>query len=130
MPPPQITEEVTRTLTGLASGQRAVLDGLLGVAPGAAEDGPLDRRTVALVGVAALVAADGAAPEHHAQVRAALDAGASADDIVGVLAAVAPFVGTSRIVTAAAAISEALGIGRAEPGTVTPLRPPQDTRGR
>ncbi|MGD9571862.1 MAG: carboxymuconolactone decarboxylase family protein [Thermoleophilia bacterium] len=99
-----------RTLQGLAAGQRAVVGGLLGLTPGAGEEEALDARTRALVGVAALVAVNGAGPEHRTQVEAALGAGATAEEIVGVLVAVAPHVGTSRVVAASAAIADALGV--------------------
>jgi 4-carboxymuconolactone decarboxylase len=113
---PEITDEVVRTLQGLASGQRPVVEGLLGLQPDADEEGALDARCHALVGMAALIAVNGAVPEHHAQVRAALRAGATAEDIVSVLVAVAPHVGSSRVVTAAAAIMSGFGI---DPGNGT-----------
>jgi 4-carboxymuconolactone decarboxylase len=126
----QITAEAAATLKGLASGQRAVLDGLLGLQPDPGAAGSLDRRTQALLTLAALVGVNGATPEHHAQVRVALRAGASVEDIVGVLVAVAPYVGTSRIVTAAAAIADALGVEIPDPGGARPIRSPPDIRGR
>jgi 4-carboxymuconolactone decarboxylase len=107
---PHITDEAVRTLQGLAIGQRSVVDGLLGLSQDPDEEVDLDPRTRALVGLAALVAVNGAVPEHHAQVQQALRAGATAEDIVSVLVVVAPHVGSSRIVTAAAAIMGALGI--------------------
>jgi 4-carboxymuconolactone decarboxylase len=61
----------------------------------------LDARTHALVRVAALIAAESAQASHSWAVEAALAAGASDDDIVDVLAAVAPIVGLARLSTAA-----------------------------
>lgn len=131
---PDMTVEAATTLRGLASGQRAVVDGLLGLQPDPADEGSLDPRTRALVGIAALIAVNGAPPEHHAQVRGALRAGATIEDIVGVLVVVAPQVGTSRIVTAAAAIAQALGVDLgaevADPPPASPIRAPRDIRGR
>ena len=107
---PHITDEAVRTLQGLATGDRLVVEGLLGLHPDADEEGALDPHTHALVALAALIAVNGAETEHRAQVQAALKAGATAEEIVSVLVAVGPQVGTSRVVTAAAAIMRALGV--------------------
>lgn len=105
-----LTEETVRTLQGLAAGQRAVVGGLLGLDPAPRQEGPLDPRTRALVGLAALVAVNGAPPEHRAQVAAALEAGVTPEEIVEVLVAIAPHCGTARVVGAATSIASALGV--------------------
>jgi hypothetical protein len=56
------------------------------------------------------VAADAAPASYVFQVGLALEAGATADDILGVLIALNPTVGNVRIVAAAAEIAFALGI--------------------
>lgn len=68
----------------------------------------LDERTIELARLGVLVAL--AAPDASvvAHVRRALAIGVSADDIWGVVMAVAPLVGVPRIVATAPAITEAL----------------------
>ena len=53
----------------------------------------LDPKTLALVRLAALVAVGGALPSYGAESDAAVNAGASAEEIVAVLTGVAPIVG-------------------------------------
>jgi 4-carboxymuconolactone decarboxylase len=106
---PHITDETVKTLQGLAAGHREVVEGLLGLHIDC-DDAGLDSRTYALVGVAAVIAVNGPPPEHRDQVQQALLAGATAEDIVSVLVAVGPHVGTSRVITAAGAIMDALGV--------------------
>ena len=69
----------------------------------------LDPRTRALVELAALIAVGGAVPSYGAQADAAVDAGATAADLVDVLVAVVPLVGVPRAVAAAPRLAMALG---------------------
>ena len=70
----------------------------------------LDPRTVALVRLAALVAIGGCAiPSLGSLTDAALDAGASESDVVDVLVALLPVVGTARVVAAAPRLALTLG---------------------
>jgi 4-carboxymuconolactone decarboxylase len=69
----------------------------------------LDAKTQALVRVASLVSLDAAPVSFQWCVEAALAAGATPDEIVGTLLAVAPLAGIARVVSAAPEI--ALGIG-------------------
>jgi alkylhydroperoxidase/carboxymuconolactone decarboxylase family protein YurZ len=71
--------------------------------------GELDPKTLALVRLAALVAVGGAGPSYGAQADAAVDAGASATEIVDVLIGVVPVVGLPRVVAAAPKLALALG---------------------
>jgi len=73
-------------------------------------DTSLDIKTFALVKIAALVALDAAPASYLFQVRAALEAGATAKEILGVLTAVAPQTGMPRVVAAAPEIMIALGL--------------------
>ena len=70
----------------------------------------LDDRSYALVKLAALIALDAPPASYIWQVGNAIAEGASAEDIVGVLIAVAPQVGGPRIVSAAPEIMVALGL--------------------
>ena len=77
----------------------------------------LDPKTFSLVKIGALVALDAAPASYLWQVKAALDAGASPQEILGVLTAVAPQTGMPRVVAAAPEIMVALGLELpAEPG--------------
>ena len=69
----------------------------------------LDPKTLALVRLAALIAVGGAVPSYGAQVDAAIDAGATADEIVDVLVGVIPIVGLPSVVDAAPKLAMALG---------------------
>ena len=69
----------------------------------------LDLKTHSLVQLGALTAIDAAASSSHGSAQAALAGGASFDEIVGVLIAVAPEVGLARVVSAAPGLAFALG---------------------
>lgn len=69
----------------------------------------LGSRTRELVRLAALVARGAPASSYRVTVDAAVEAGASVEDIVGTLLAVAPTVGLSRVVSSTAGLSLALG---------------------
>ena len=69
----------------------------------------LDSRTLALVRLAALVAVGGEVPSYGAAADAAVDAGASAAEVVDVLVSVLPVVGAARVVAAAPRLAMALG---------------------
>ena len=69
----------------------------------------LDPKTLALVRIAALVAVGGPVPSYGALADAALDAGATAAQIVDVLVGVARVVGQPRVVAAAPQLGMALG---------------------
>jgi alkylhydroperoxidase/carboxymuconolactone decarboxylase family protein YurZ len=69
----------------------------------------LDPRTLALVRLAALVAVGGAVPSYSAHADAAVDAGATVDEIVDVLVSVTPVIGLPRVVAAAPKLALALG---------------------
>jgi len=73
-------------------------------------DPSLDPKTVALVRLGALVAMGGGAiPSLGAVTDDALNAGASVSDVVDVLVAVLPIVGTARVVAAAPRLALTLG---------------------
>lgn len=69
----------------------------------------LDAKTLELVRLAALVAVGGAVPSYGAQADAAVNAGATADEIVDVLVGVVPIVGLPCAVAAAPKLALALG---------------------
>ena len=69
----------------------------------------LDPKTLALVRLAALIAVGGAVPSYGAQADAAVDAGATATEIVDVLVGVIPIVGLPIVVATAPKLAMALG---------------------
>ena len=69
----------------------------------------LDAKTLELVRLAALVAVGGAVPSYGAQADAAVNAGATAAEIVDVLVGVVPVVGLPCAVAAAPKLALALG---------------------
>jgi 4-carboxymuconolactone decarboxylase len=76
--------------------------------PKAVVDKP-DRPTRALIRLAALIASGGEQPSYQDAVERAILDGASPDDVVGTLIAVAPMTGIDRVVAAAPKVGLALG---------------------
>ena len=72
------------------------------------ERSTLDARTEALVRVAATIAVDGAPASFQCAVANALDAGATNDEIVATLEALAPVTGAVRVVQCAPKLALAL----------------------
>ncbi len=74
----------------------------------------LDARSYALVKVAVLIALDAPPASYVWQVANALEAGATPEDLIGVLIAIAPQVGGPRLVAAAPELMVALGLTLAD----------------
>ena len=87
-----------------------MLEGALELREAQLERTGLDARTFGLVKIAALIALDAPPASYAWQVANAIESGASADDILGVLRAVAPQVGGPRAIAAAPEIMLALGL--------------------
>jgi 4-carboxymuconolactone decarboxylase len=103
----QATSEV---LGAHALGDAGVLGEAMDLREQLRADSSLDAKTFALVKIAALVALDAAPASYMWQVQAAMDAGAMPREILGVLTAVAPQTGMTRVVAAAPEIMIALGL--------------------
>jgi len=73
------------------------------------ETSSLDEQTLMLVRVAALVAVDAPPASYLLNLGAAGEVGVDTDQIMGVLAGVAPIVGTPRVAAAAGKMVKALG---------------------
>ena len=69
----------------------------------------LDHKTQALVRLGGLVAMGAAPLSYHWAAEAALNAGATPDDIVGTLVAVAPISGLARVISATSEVALAIG---------------------
>lgn len=92
------------------SGDTPILDLLAKMTEDSLEATTLDDQSVMLVRIAALVAIDAPPASYLLNMGAAGQSGVDADQIQGLLAAVAPIVGTSRVVSAAGKMVRALGI--------------------
>lgn len=86
-----------------------VLDLLKTMTAESIEASTLDEESLMLVRIAALIAVDAPPSSYLLNIGAAGDAGIDADQVQGVLAAVAPIVGTARIASAAGNMMRALG---------------------
>jgi 4-carboxymuconolactone decarboxylase len=104
-----VVEEYKVTLRRLAVRDDRYIDQLLQADDASATIARLDERTHALIRIGALVAANAAPPAYMNSVEAAVDAGASYDQIVGVLITVLPLVGIARVVSAAPNLGLAIG---------------------
>jgi alkylhydroperoxidase/carboxymuconolactone decarboxylase family protein YurZ len=104
-------DDATRdALVGMSKGDQQVLDEIVELRTAEQESSGLDARTFSLVKIAALIAVDAPPVSYLWQVANALEAGATPQDLVGVLRAVAPQVGGPRAMAAAPEIMVALGL--------------------
>ncbi|MGA9856756.1 MAG: carboxymuconolactone decarboxylase family protein [Solirubrobacteraceae bacterium] len=103
-----------QTLSGIATGDVSMLDEMLGLREQTIQASALDSRTFALVKIAALIALDAPPASYAWQVANALGDGATAEEILAVLVAVAPQVGGPRVVAAAPEVMLALGLSLPE----------------
>ena len=101
----EVAAETRRAFAAYAVGDLAALE---------AADIGLGGRTLGLVRIAALIALDAPPSSYGRWVADAIAAGASADDILGVLRAVAPQVGAAKVIAAAPEIMLALGLSLPE----------------
>lgn len=85
-----------------------VLDLLVGMTADSVEASSLDTETLMLVRLAALVAVGAPPVSYLANLEVGMEEGVDADKVAGVLAAVAPIVGTPRVIEASAGIAESL----------------------
>jgi alkylhydroperoxidase/carboxymuconolactone decarboxylase family protein YurZ len=101
--------EYKSILRRLALSDESFVDSVLGMGHDTVEVSCLEPKTHALVRLAASLAIDAAPSSYQASTERALAAGASLDEIVGTLIAVAPTVGLARAVSAAPELALALG---------------------
>ena len=107
----QTTEEQREQLRHISDADDSSIAELIEIRVAEAIDGSdLDSKTFALVNLSALIAGGGDESLYILWVTAALDAGASVDEITSVLTAVGPNVGTFKMVAAADPLALALGI--------------------
>jgi 4-carboxymuconolactone decarboxylase len=102
-----LTESQASLFRKLAIGDDALMTSLFSGADHA--PGPLDGRTSSLLRLAALVVADAGAPAYQREVRDAMAAGASPDEAIAVLVAIARVAGSALVMSAAPKLAIALG---------------------
>jgi alkylhydroperoxidase/carboxymuconolactone decarboxylase family protein YurZ len=104
-----VRPEHEELLRRLALNDEGTAEAALGTILGLPAGSVLEAKTRALARVAALVAAESALTSYQWAADAALAAGASEEEVVDVLTAVAPIVGRARLATAAPQLALALG---------------------
>ena len=109
-----------------------VLDTLAAMTVDSLERCGLDERTLILTRIAALVAMDAPAISYLAHVDPAIKANLTTERVQDVLVAIAPVVGTARVMAAAGHIAEALGfaIAMAESEAETIAQAEAQSRGK
>ena len=98
-----VSWETHRALAGISAGRADAVEEAL-------EGDGLGARGSALVRIAALIALDAPPVSYARQVADAQEAGVGAEEILGVLRAIAPQVGGPRVIAAAPEIMLALGL--------------------
>lgn len=93
-----------------STSETPVLDLLASMTADSIEASSLEPETLALVRIAALVAVDAPPVSYLLNLAAAGEMGVDAEQVRGVLAAVAPIVGTARVASATGKIASALEV--------------------
>jgi alkylhydroperoxidase/carboxymuconolactone decarboxylase family protein YurZ len=115
---PETTEQQRDQLRHISDADDTTIADVIEIRVAEAIDGSdLDNKTFALVNLSALIAGGGDESSYIMYVTAALDAGASVDEITSVLTAVGPNVGVFKMVAAADPLALALGINLADADT-------------
>jgi hypothetical protein len=107
-----------RSLRALAAGDAPVLETLAQMQLGTLDRSNLDEQTYMLVRLAALVATDAAPVSYLAHLGVAGDLGISMDKVLGTFVAIAPVVGSARVLSAASRMVQA-GLIAADVETLT-----------
>ena len=105
-----VSDSTKDVLTALSQGETDLLAAGLEVRAEWEARSGLDPRSYALVKIAALMALDAPPASYMWQVGNALEAGATPQDLIGVLLAITPQIGGPRAVAAAPELMVALGL--------------------
>jgi 4-carboxymuconolactone decarboxylase len=105
-----VPNDTREALAALALGDPGLLAEGLEVRASWKDRSGLDQRSYAMVKLAALIALDAPPASYLWQVSTALADGATPDDLIGVLIAIAPQVGGPKVVAGAAELMVALGL--------------------
>jgi alkylhydroperoxidase/carboxymuconolactone decarboxylase family protein YurZ len=109
-----VAADTHKTLSGIAVGDADILETAIGLREWGREATGLEGRAYSLVKIAALIALDAPPASYAWQIANALEEGATPEDILGVLRAVAPQVGGPRVMAAAPEIMLGLGLSLPE----------------
>jgi alkylhydroperoxidase/carboxymuconolactone decarboxylase family protein YurZ len=93
-----------------STSETPVLDLLANMTADSVAASDLDPETLMLVRIAALAAVDAPSVSYLLNIGAASEVGVDAEQVRGVLAAIAPIVGTARIASATGKIADALEV--------------------
>jgi 4-carboxymuconolactone decarboxylase len=96
-------------LRRLALHDQSFIESVLAMDRNDVEASGLDAKTHALVQLAGLLSADAVPASCHSTITVALSAGATADEVVGVLIALTPVIGLARAVSAVPRIAVSIG---------------------
>ncbi|MEA2250591.1 MAG: hypothetical protein QOC78_792 [Solirubrobacteraceae bacterium] len=108
---PQTTDQQRDTLQNISDNDETAIAELVAIrVEEAVEASDLDAKSFALVNLAALIATGGDDASYILHVDAALDAGASVDEVTAVLTAIGPNIGVFKMVAAADPLATALGV--------------------
>jgi len=102
-------EEYQDRLRSIALSDDRFVGSVLGMGQDTIDASGLDPKTHAMVTLAALLAVDASPSSYNASTELALASGASLDELVGILVAIAPAIGLGRVVSAAPELGLALG---------------------
>ncbi len=107
------TTDPNETLQMLGEGDMSVVDTLMRMTEVSVEESGLEPETFMLVRIAALATLDAPPASWLINLRVGGEAGIIPEQVVGTLIAIAPAIGTVRIVSAAGNIVRALGLATA-----------------
>jgi len=105
-----VSDNAREVLNALAHGDPDLLAAGLEIRANWEAKSGLDARAYSLVKLAALIALDAPPASYLWQVANALESGATPEDLIGVLIAIAPQVGGPKLVAAAPELMVALGL--------------------
>src|ERR1700759_4136082 len=109
-----VGSETQQTLAGLSAGNLEVLEEAVGLRELNRAGSGLDARTFALVKLSTLIALDAPPSSYAWQIASAMEGGATAEDFLGVISAVAAQVGGPKVIAAATEIMLAMGLASDE----------------
>ena len=104
---------INETLQILSEGDLSVLNTLMRMIEGSLEESGLDPETFMLVRIAALATLDASPASWLMNIKVSGEAGVVPERVIGTLIALAPVIGSARIVSAAGHIVEAFGLASA-----------------
>jgi alkylhydroperoxidase/carboxymuconolactone decarboxylase family protein YurZ len=97
-------------VAALAEANAPVFETIVQMTLNTFERSGLDEETYLLARIAALVAMDASAPSYLLNIGTAAELGVPLEKVQGTLVAIAPVVGSARVVSAARNIGEAFGL--------------------